>query len=43
MGVYETRGKLKNQFYILMKQNLNLFLLKNNMVFHFAPENFMSI
>jgi hypothetical protein len=40
MGLYETRGKMKHEFYILMKRTLNLFLLKNNMSVSLCPRRF---
>jgi hypothetical protein len=30
MGLYETRGKMKNKFNFRMKPTLNMFFLKNN-------------
>jgi hypothetical protein len=40
MGLYETRGKMKDEFYFLMKRTLNLFLLKNNMSVSLCPRRF---
>jgi hypothetical protein len=37
MALYETRGKMKHQFYFLMKQTLNLFLHKNNISVSLCP------
>jgi hypothetical protein len=38
--MYGTRGKMKHQFYFLMKQTFKLFLQKNNMSVSLCPDNF---
>jgi hypothetical protein len=40
MGLYETRGKMKHQFYFLMKQTLSLFLVQNNISVSLSPRRF---
>jgi hypothetical protein len=39
MGLYETRGKMKHQFFF-MKQTLSLFLVQNNISVSLSPRRF---